>query len=150
MGTIPAFVITLAVAAVFGLLLDILVNRPLHDAPPLAKLVPSVGVLIALQAAITLRFGGNGQAAPTWSAAGTSTCSVALCGQPIHHRCDRPRAGCGPGLLYRLTRFGLETRAAQENETEAALAGLSPIDSLRSTQCWRPLRPRRWASLPHH
>jgi branched-chain amino acid transport system permease protein len=127
MGTIPALAITLAVSAVLGLLLDVLVYRPLRDAPPLAKLVPSVGVLIALQAAVTLRFGGNGQLAPNVVGGG----GIQMLGGIVPSN-RFIIAGIVLVLalalasLYRFTRFGLATRAAQENETEAALAGLSP------------------------
>src|SRR5690242_14610368 len=42
----PALVITLLVAALLGVLVEVLVFRPLRTAAPLAKLVASVGILL--------------------------------------------------------------------------------------------------------
>jgi branched-subunit amino acid ABC-type transport system permease component len=41
---------------VLGLLFHFLIFRPLRGAPPLAKVVASVGLFILLQAIVTLRF----------------------------------------------------------------------------------------------
>jgi branched-chain amino acid transport system permease protein len=124
----PALVITLVVAAAMGLLLHLLVFRPLRYAPPLAKVVASVGVMILLQAIITLRFGGTPRPV-----------QPVLDKQPV----ELPRGVTIPrdqlelaGIvillaivlwaLFRFTRFGLATRAAAENEKGAVVLGFSP------------------------
>ena len=53
----PAFLISLGVAAIVGLLVHLLVFRPLRGAPLLAKIVATVGVFIVLQSIVLLRFG---------------------------------------------------------------------------------------------
>ena len=53
----PAFLIALLMAAVLGLLIHLLVFRPLRGAPLLAKVVATVGVFILLQSLVLLRFG---------------------------------------------------------------------------------------------
>ena len=52
-----AFGISIAVAAILGGLLHLLVFRPLQHAPPLAKVVASVGAMLVLQASLLVRFG---------------------------------------------------------------------------------------------
>src|SRR5919198_2482487 len=59
-----ALIVTMAVCALCGALMDVAVLRPLRTASALAKLVATVGVLLMLQAIVVLRFGGQGQAAP--------------------------------------------------------------------------------------
>ncbi|MGZ4688986.1 MAG: branched-chain amino acid ABC transporter permease, partial [Acidimicrobiia bacterium] len=124
----PAMLISLAASVVLGLLFHFLIFRPLRSAPPLAKVVASVGLFILLQAIVTLRF-----------------TSQALAIEPIM----RKRPVTVPGnvvipfdnlvlaitvvavtavlwAVFRFTRFGLATRAAAENEKGAVLLGFSP------------------------
>src|ERR1051326_225499 len=56
LGTAPALVITLVVCAVLGVLIEVLVFRPLRTAAPLAELVASLGILLTLQATMLLKF----------------------------------------------------------------------------------------------
>ena len=58
---ISALVISVLFAAVLGLILHFGVFRPLRFAPPLSKVVASVGLFIVFQAIILLRFGGTTQ-----------------------------------------------------------------------------------------
>lgn len=123
---VPALLISLAVCAVFGLLVDVLIYRPLRLAPPLAKLVASLGVFIGLQAIIILRFGGNGQSAPNVIGGGVVHLFNGVV--PDNRFILAAIVAIVAGVLaavYRYTRFGLATRAAQESEGEAALAGMS-------------------------
>ena len=59
MGFVPALVIALLVAAVLGLLLYGLVFRPLRTAPPVARAVASLGVMVVLTGDILQRVGSN-------------------------------------------------------------------------------------------
>ena len=54
LGTAPALVVTLLVCALVGVLMEVLVFRPLRTASPLAKLVASLGILLTLQSAMLL------------------------------------------------------------------------------------------------
>ena len=127
-GTIPAFLLTMLVMVGVGALFDYFILRQLRTASPLAKLVASLGLFLTIQAAVVLRFGGNGQGAPGVLPSGDS---VELFGISIPW--DRfeltgivlVTAGV-LSAVYRWTRFGLETRAAAENETAGLLVGLAP------------------------
>ena len=127
-ATVPAFAVALAVAVFTGALFDAIVLRRLRQAPPLAKLLASLGLLITIQAIAVLRFGTNGQSAPAVLAEGPGD-SVTVLRQSIPE--DRfilaglvLATSLVLGLVYRRTRFGVATRACAEDETKAALAGL--------------------------
>src|SRR3546814_6150864 len=59
----PAMAVSLPIAAALGYAVHALVFRPLRHAPPLAKTVASVGVILVLQADISLRFGSDPRSA---------------------------------------------------------------------------------------
>jgi branched-chain amino acid transport system permease protein len=123
----PALLTGVAVAAALGLVLHVAVFRPLRSAPPLAKVVASVGVAIVLQALVVLRFGTGRRAVPP-----------ALPDDPVHLGSltfseDRiwfaVLVAVIAVLLWaygRYTRTGLATRAAAESERGAILLGWSP------------------------
>ncbi|HWI72592.1 MAG TPA: ABC transporter permease [Baekduia sp.] len=126
MGTAPAIIVSLVYAAVFGLILYVLIYRPLRAATPLTRVCASVGTMLALQAIAVLNFGTTAKSTPAilpnkpfqigditvpvdrlWFAGIVVVIAVVL------------------AAVYRFTRFGLATRAAAENEQGAALVGLS-------------------------
>jgi branched-chain amino acid transport system permease protein len=123
----PALLTGVAVAAALGLILHVAVFRPLRSAPPLAKVVASVGVAITLQALVVLRFGTGRRAVPP-----------ALPDDPVHLGSlsfseDRIWFGGVVAIIAlllwaygRYTRSGLATRAAAESERGAILLGWSP------------------------
>jgi branched-chain amino acid transport system permease protein len=127
-GPVPAFALALAICGLTGALLDGLVFQRLRDSSALAKLVASLGLLLTLQAIVVLRFGSDGQAAP---AVLPSDGSLNVFGVPIPtNRFELfgivAVVTVVLVVVYRFTRFGLATRAAQENEGMAMLSGLSP------------------------
>ena len=113
-----------------GLALHFLIFRPLRNAPPLAKVVASIGVLLLLQAVVVRRFGSAARR-PTLLRTKPRAGEV-----PVRHH-DEHRAAHRDHhrdrsftvllwALFRFTRFGLATRAAAENEKGAMLLGFSP------------------------
>jgi branched-chain amino acid transport system permease protein len=126
-GAPLAWLITLFVGGSLGLLLHFLVFRPLRHAPPLARIVASVGVMLVLQSIIALRFGSE-------SKAGFIVLPqdpISILGQNIP--VDRfilagvAVASCLALMaIHRFTRFGWAAEAAAENEKGAILTGLSP------------------------
>lgn len=103
------------------------VFRPLRKSSPLAKIVASLGVLIALQAAAVLIFGQPSKQSP--NILPTGTIKVLGIEMPV----DRLwltgivlALTAALVVCYRRTRFGLATRAASENEVAGMLAGLAP------------------------
>lgn len=127
LGTPAALIVSLVIAALLGLVLHYLVFRPLRSAPPLAKTVSSVGVLLVLQAIIALRFGTNGESVPTILP--TKVVSVVGARVPMDRLIMLAIAVVATIALIlasRFTRMGKAIRAASENETGATLIGLSP------------------------
>jgi len=128
--TFPAaLTVSLVFCVLIGLALHFLVFRPLRNAPPLAKVVASIGVLLLLQAIIVHRFGTEAQA--TLLSHGTPK-QVNL---PFSIRMNVEQLlviaivitfAIGLWALFRFTRFGIATRAAAENEKGAMLLGFSP------------------------
>jgi branched-chain amino acid transport system permease protein len=128
----PALVISLLFAVLFGLALHFLVFRPLRDAPPLAKVVASIGLFLYLPAVIIRRFTFqpytvkpmpffDANDAPIKLPFGISigadalTIAVLVIAFTVLLR-----------LVFNRTRFGLATRAAAENEKGAIVLGFSP------------------------
>jgi ABC-type branched-subunit amino acid transport system ATPase component/branched-subunit amino acid ABC-type transport system permease component len=127
LGLFPAVVISLLLTAVLGVVLYGLVFRPLRTAPPVAKAVASIGVMLVIQAVLAAGVGTGavsvkailpndpvswgGSLIPgdrLWFAAVIVVVTVVL------------------ALAFRLTRFGLAARAAAESEKGALVSGLSP------------------------
>jgi branched-chain amino acid transport system permease protein len=127
---VAALICALAVAALLGLLIHVLVFRPLRFAPLLAKIAASAGLMLALQAAIVLQFGSS----PKRLDALLPDDPVDALGITVG--ADRylllalvVLAAVTLWLLYTRTGFGLATRAAAEDERAAALVGI-PADRL--------------------
>jgi branched-chain amino acid transport system permease protein len=125
-STAPALVLTLVWTLFVGALVEFVAFRPLRTASPLAKLVASLGVLLAAQASMLLAFGTTQQPQPSVLPSGIVTVfdnaipkdRFILAGIVV-------AIGIVLMAIYRFTRFGLATRAASENEVSAQLAGLS-------------------------
>lgn len=128
--TFPAaLTVSLVFCVLMGFALHVFVFRPLRTAPPLAKVVASVGVLLLLQAVIVRRFGTAARA--TLLGHGTPK-QMEL---PFSIRMNTEQLAViavvilfamALWALFRFTRFGIATRAAAENEKGAMLLGFSP------------------------
>src|SRR2546423_9599317 len=64
MSAAPAIVIALVYAALLGVILYVLVFRPLRQATPLTRVCASVGVMLLLQAVAGLNYGAAPECAP--------------------------------------------------------------------------------------
>lgn len=123
----PAMAISLVIAAALGVFLYFAVFRLLRTAPATAKAVASIALMLVVQALLAARVGTTPVSVdailpsdvmtigsirvPTdrlWFAAIIVVLTILLI------------------LAFRLTRFGLATRAAAESETGALVTGLSP------------------------
>jgi branched-chain amino acid transport system permease protein len=128
-GAGPALAIALVVAALLGLVVHVLIFGRLQrrGAPALASVVATVGLMLALQAVVSLRFpaapGAAGTVLPQqgFVVAGTRvpTDRLYLAGLALV-------AAMATTAVYGRTRFGLATRAAAESEMGASLLGFSP------------------------
>jgi ABC-type branched-subunit amino acid transport system permease subunit len=122
-----AFVVTLALCALLGALVELAVLHPLRGASPLAKLAASLGLLLTAQAAVVLAFGTSSKSQPSLLPSSSVTIFERVI--PL----DRfllaaivITAAAAFAAAYRWSRFGVATRAAAENEVSAMLMGLSP------------------------
>ena len=124
-----AFLLAVLTAAVMGLLVHLLVFRPLRRAPSLAKVVASIGLVIVFMTLVDRRFAEKT----------TIRVGAILPREPVTLWGDLtvPRDGlwlaaivlaiaAAVWLVSRHTRLGLVTRAAAENEKGAVLLGYSP------------------------
>jgi ABC-type branched-subunit amino acid transport system ATPase component/branched-subunit amino acid ABC-type transport system permease component len=127
MGFVPAFLITLLIAAVLGLILYGLVFRPLRTAPPVARAVASIGILVVLTGDILQRVGSNpvnvNSIFPTHA---YRIGGVRVSADRIWFAVTIVAVALALAAAYRFTRFGLHTRAAAETEKGAFVSGISP------------------------
>ena len=65
LSTAPAFVLTLACMAAFGVLIELAIFRPLRNTAPLAKLAASLGLLLVLESGMIVIFGNSLKSAPS-------------------------------------------------------------------------------------
>jgi branched-chain amino acid transport system permease protein len=127
-----ALVIALVVAAVLGAVTYGLVFRLLRNAPPLARVVASLGVFLYLQSVMQLRSVETGAGSASLQLTSLLPDGVVHLGSVVVPTASFVLAGLAIvtavalGLVFRLTRFGLATRAAASNEKGAILTGLSP------------------------
>ncbi len=127
---VTALVVALVLAALLGALLYLLVFRFLRDAPALARVVASLGLLLYLIAIVGLRFGSTGAAALVIEGPlPDQLITIGSLRVPADRYILAAIAIAVTAVLwagYRLTRLGLSTRAVADNEYGAVLVGISP------------------------
>ena len=119
--------ITLAMAALFGWLVHVLVFRPLRHASELARAVASIGLLILFPAITVLRFGSGGAQPP--NVLPLKYVHVAGIAVPESYLLLTVIVIAAAGALWaflRYTRFGLAMVASAEREKAVVLLGHSP------------------------
>jgi len=127
LGFWPAAGISLAFAALLGALLYLLVFRPLREAPPLARAVASLGVLVVLQGTLAIRQGTNPVSVrPIFPTDRWEWGSVAVLSDRFYLAVSVVVVAVLLTAGYRFTRFGLLTRATAESQTGAYVSGVSP------------------------
>ena len=127
---VSALVIATLLAALVGATIFLLIFRPLRSAPPLARVVASLGLMVYLIGVVDLRF--EGPAATSLRLDGPLS-SRLVDAFGLRVPADRYALAALTLLVIavlwavdRWTRFGLATRGAAENERGAVLLGLSP------------------------
>lgn len=127
-----ALTVALLVSALLGAAVHFLVFRPLRTAPPLARVIASLGIFLYLQSVMNMRVESIGQGASSFALhtmlpkgsvrfgeAHVPTSSFVLAGVAV-------AIAIALAVVMRTTRFGLSTRAAAEHEKGAVLTGISP------------------------
>lgn len=126
-GFWPAAIVSVLFCALFGLLLYIAVFRPLRSAPPVAKAVVSVGVMVVFTGLFTAKAGTVGL--PVETILPTTSWKVGKVLVPTD-RVWFALAVVSMTLVlvavYRFTRFGLVTRAVAATEKGAFVSGIAP------------------------
>lgn len=125
----PAFIISLAFCVLLGLLLHVLIFRPLRNAPPLAKVVASVGLLLYMQAVVIRRFDITPRPVkplPYLKAKQVNLGFTKINQAQLFVALLVIVLAFALWFLFQKTRFGLATRAAAENEKGAVVLGFSP------------------------
>jgi ABC-type branched-subunit amino acid transport system ATPase component/ABC-type branched-subunit amino acid transport system permease subunit len=125
-GFWPALLAALVMTSLLGLVLYLLIFRPLRTAPPLARVVASLGIQVAIVLLITKRMGTTqvpvanifpdepislGTSTANWKFIWTAVAVVVV--------------AMALTALFRFTRFGLMTRAAAETEKGAFVSRIS-------------------------
>lgn len=126
--TAPAVVLALLISGVAGLLMHFLVMRPLRNAPPLTRVIATLGVMVMLQQLGRIVFGSSIRIVPSFlptksisvgSGASVGLDRFILLGLAIV-------VSATLWAVYRYSKFGAITSAVAENERAAQLAGHSP------------------------
>src|SRR5690242_1796931 len=126
LGTGLAVVISLVYAAVLGLVLYVLIYRPIRNASPLTRVCASVGVMLALEAIAVLNYSTQPVTTnPIFPSSALSLSGITFPEDRLYFTGVVVVIAVGLALTYRFSRFGLATRAGAENDRGAALTGIS-------------------------
>ncbi|HET6954592.1 MAG TPA: branched-chain amino acid ABC transporter permease/ATP-binding protein [Acidimicrobiales bacterium] len=127
LGFAPAALLALAITALFGALLYAVVFRPLREAPPLARAVASLGVLVVIQSLMANRIGTQAvSVSAIFPAERWELGSLTVLSDRFYLAVSVVALTLVITAVYRWTRFGLVTRAAAESQTGAFVSGASP------------------------
>src|ERR1700733_8429081 len=121
-----AIIISLVYAAVLGLVLYVVVYRPLRSASPLTRVCASVGVMLGLQAIAVLNYSTEPVATnPIFPSGPLSVAKITFPEDRLFFTGVVIVISVALAIVYRFSRFGLATRAGAENDRGAALTGIS-------------------------
>lgn len=127
LGLVPAIVLTLAIEAVVGMVLYLIVFRPLRRAAPLARAIASLGVMLALTAALAQEVGTAPLSVdPIFTKTTLTLGDIRVPADRLSLAGTIVIVALVLGLVFRFTRFGLLTRATAETETGSIVSGISP------------------------
>jgi len=124
----PAMLLTIALTAILGALVQIIVLQPMRNSSPLTRVVVTLGLLITFQAAAALHYGHDPIAIPSYLPVRTVRL---LPGVPIGLNVIiiffvGLTATIVLWAVYRFTSFGRLTAAVAENQRATAALGRSP------------------------
>jgi branched-chain amino acid transport system permease protein len=125
----PALILALVFCVLLGLAMHFLVFRPLRNAPPLAKVVASVGVFLLIQSVVIRRFTATPRSVRPLPFADKSQVDlgiVSIAQDQLFVAAVVVVCAVALWFVFQRTRFGLATRAAAENEKGAVVLGYSP------------------------
>lgn len=129
-GALVAVLLAIIGGAAAGLAIQFLLMRPLRRASPIARVIATLGVLVAAQQAANQHYGNDTRSVNSFLPKG-----VLKLGTGIAIPMDRVWVAgialvlmIALGLIYRRTLFGLATTAVAENSVVSASLGWSPVN----------------------
>lgn len=119
--------LALVITALFGLLLYVAVFRPLRNAPPVGRVVASIGIQLVLVLVIVKKLGTKPLVVEKiFPEDRFKMGDTVIQTDRIWFAATVVVLAAGLGALFRYTRFGLATRAAAETEKGAVVSRISP------------------------
>jgi sulfate-transporting ATPase len=127
MGLAPALLITLGIQALLGAIMYVLVFRPLRNHRAVAKAVASLGLASLLTALVNYQVGTQELlAGPIYPQQRYTVGGVSIPMDRVWFAVTIIAVALVLTGIFRLTPFGLATRASAESEAGALVSGLSP------------------------
>lgn len=127
-NAIPAFVVAGAAMAVIGVTVQLAVMRPLRTAPPLTRVIATLGVLALMQSAATIRYGGTSliEVSSSLPSSGLTLIDVTVSRDRLLLLVIAVGMTIALWAALRYTTLGLALAAAVSNQRAAASLGWSP------------------------
>ncbi|HEY4333018.1 MAG TPA: branched-chain amino acid ABC transporter permease/ATP-binding protein [Ilumatobacteraceae bacterium] len=123
---LPAAGLSLLIAALLGLVLHLVVFRPLRTASPVANAVASIGVSVVIVGLITQRVGTAPKSVPRIFPKGRFTFGdVTISKDRAYLAATVVAMSVVIWLIWRFTRFGLISRAVSQSEKGAYVSGIA-------------------------
>ena len=127
MGFVPALLITLAIQALLGAIIYLLIFRPLRNHRAVAKAVASLGLASLLTALVNYQVGTQQLlAGPIYPQQRYTVGGMTIPMDRVWFAVTIIAVALVLTGIFRLTPFGLATRASAESEAGALVSGLSP------------------------
>jgi ABC-type branched-subunit amino acid transport system ATPase component/ABC-type branched-subunit amino acid transport system permease subunit len=127
MGFVPALLITLAIQALLGAIIYLLIFRPLRNHRAVAKAVASLGLASLLTALVNYQVGTQQLlAGPIYPQQRYTVGGATIPMDRVWFAVTIIAVALALTAVFRLTPFGLATRASAESEAGALVSGLSP------------------------
>lgn len=126
-GMIPAILLSLLIAAALGLLLYVLVFRPLRTSPLVARAVAALGISLLIAGLVAQKLGTDPVAVdPIFPTDIWQSGDLQLSADRFYFALTILVLAVVLALVFRYTKFGLATRASAETERGAYVSGISP------------------------
>ncbi|GAA1970511.1 branched-chain amino acid ABC transporter permease/ATP-binding protein [Nocardioides panacihumi] len=123
----PALILSLLFGALVGLVLYLVVFRPLRTAPPVARAVAALGISLLVTGLLAEELGTDAVAvAPIFPVKTWRHGDLFVSSDRIYFAITILVLALVLMLAFRFTRFGIRTRASAETERGAYLSGISP------------------------
>lgn len=127
MGMWPAMGLSLVIAALLGLVLYLLVFRPLRTSPLVARAVAALGISLLIAGLVAQKLGTDPvEVSPIFPTDVWQAGDLQLSADRFYFALTIVVLSVLLALVFRYTKFGLATRASAETERGAYVSGISP------------------------